>query len=1484
MTIKKGVQNKFNRGEVSKEAFAREDVKPIDNSCELLENFQAERLGPAMYRPGTELIDIVIDNEPILVEFITEIADPLLLIFGLGAGTPTMKVLRADALIARTSVTSAMQNQLFSTGFAGGEWVDADEGSAASTIGSGILVQTGTGTDSAKVYQTLDSTETGELHGFEIRVVKGTVLFQMGTTGVDSADLFEGKIGIGIHHIEVTPDAALTVTISNDAKIVSHVTSCELLGNETTVIALEDALDASILTSADYAKLKSLRVAQSADVMYFTSKHFLPFKVTRWNATSYSLERYENVFGPYEFINVSSVTMNPTAPLDGDMEVVASKQFFDSNSTFGFAKGTLIKLAVTGQAQTATGSDSNVETAGVFVFGSGDARKFTIDIDTTSAYTEVRLEKSFDEITWQLVKSYTSGSDVVAEVYDDGLDAAEIYYRLQVQDIGGASTITLTITYSYGTLEAQGRIHTLNSVTSVDVGWYVDLTIDQTTRDWYIGSWGGKREFPSAIAFYEGRLWFAGGNKIWGSETDFYTSFDRTIEGASASIQRTIGFGSAEEILWLAPAARLVAGLATGEVDIKSTSFGEILTPLNTNLKLGSDLGVAAVEPILLDGELLFIQRGGNKLVGLDFGGGEKHTVIDFNTLNTTILNPIVSRMSYARNPETRIFIVLEDGKMRVMLRDPIGDVLGWFRYEIQRVIGTGRFADSVLDVAVLPGVSGIEDQIYIAVDVPGGPDVTNLTNDVLQRYDYSEFIADFSGFKFNSDMTTAFVLDTSDNTLFEFSLFTAGDLSSIFYSGRSAVINSNATGFTVKPDGTQIWMVYGSVVIISYTLSVAWDITTLDLTSIITVTDPDSIDAGSPDMEEIYGLEWNPDGTKVYIVGGGGSTNTYVYQFTAATVFDIETLTLDGEVQLSGILGGAVQLAIEANGINWYAMDTNDLSDQVEKYINSTAWDLTTASYDSDISIASGAVVDYFQLLPGDAGFWWHDANDVGNAVEIADLKGTAWDSISGTSPPNSTAIALREANAFVDPTGLRIYVSSNDLIYQYSMSVAYDITTIAYIGVSPTLEVPAESHGQYHMFIDSGGTKMILADRYDIWAYTMSSAWDITSATYDTGETYNFKTDGDGSTWGHNMWFSSDGAKFWITDHNQDTIAGVIIEFTVSPAWQVSNAVESANQVTSGELDVTEIESDNSEVFGFCFSEDGFYFWLCMWNAGWVYERVFEYAMSTAFDITTALFNNIILELVGTIADTTEGFWCRAPGTTTFTRSGNNLNNTELSTHSWPVAPIPKLYKSVAGFGASTQGKLLKFCQTDEVAGGLISKHFDTFMQFSSPGTTITLSANGGYLVGMTVGVWVDGVDDGDYTLDSSLQITGVTSGTDVIVGFRYIADYISNKLTGYDDAGVLNSRKRILNTGFIMKDYVPGSLKVGSSLTRLENMPVNEDGVAAESGDYDFFPFPYDGGSETDPRIAFRATGPCKIMALSYDVKDTATKEKTKTTEVA
>ncbi len=112
---------------------------------------------------------------------------------------------------------------------------------------------------------------------------------------------------------------------------------------------------------------------------------------------------------------------------------------------------------------------------------------------------------------------------------------------------------------------------------------------------------------------------------------------------------------------------------------------------------------------------------------------------------------------------------------------------------------------------------------------------------------------------------------------------------------------------------------------------------------------DPTS-EEGSP-----RGVAFNSDGTKMYVLG---AINKTVYQYTLSTAWNISTASYDSvsfsvnaeETSPSGI-------SFKSDGTKMYIIGST--SDTVFQYSLSTAWDMSTSSYDGvSFSVASQAIV----------------------------------------------------------------------------------------------------------------------------------------------------------------------------------------------------------------------------------------------------------------------------------------------------------------------------------------------------------------------------------------------------------------------------------------------------------------------------------------------------------------------------------------------
>lgn len=707
------VYNKFNRGEVDDLALARDDVTRVNDSASYINNFIPQRLGPMSYRPGMAYQGAVADPEVYLVPFFASMTSTALLEFT----DSTLRIWADDALVSSSAVTTTITNGLFTSNISG--WTDdSDAGASTSWDSSGAASLTGSGSGLAVLYQTIAGTDTGSEHTLTVTIQDAPATISIGTSGSRSDEIFSGSLLPGTHSLVFTPGSNITITLSNSRDIETLVDSLVLEG--TGVVELP--------TSVAGAQLSSLRYAQSADVMFFAYDNGPQFRVERRGVKSWSIAEFRADDGPFGFINTSDITLSPAA-LSGNTTLTASRAYFNSDHV-----GTLFKLISAGQnvSENVTAEDNG--TNSIFVTGVGSDRQFTVSV-FIGATSTVTLQRSTDDATWTDVESYTV---TTYKTFNDELDNSELYYRLWVKTGDyGSSTNVLSLSYSGGSIEGICRVTGYTSPTAVSVQVLDDFGASDATADWYAGSWGGNTGYPSSVELYEGRLWWAGKSRVWASVTDAFVSFDDRLEGNDAPISRTVGFGPTDTINWLAVSSRLIMGVASDEISVRSSSFGEVLTSLNTNLKSGSSQGAAAIGPIRVDDDVLFVQRSLVKIMNLAYAADrDTHRSTDLMTINQSICAPGIKRMAVVRQPETRVFVVLDDGTARVFTMDQTEDVKAWSRLDTD---------GDIVDVTVLPETG--EDRVYFVVTRDNGTYLEKMAkfSDAV-AYHYDSYVTYASG------------------------------------------------------------------------------------------------------------------------------------------------------------------------------------------------------------------------------------------------------------------------------------------------------------------------------------------------------------------------------------------------------------------------------------------------------------------------------------------------------------------------------------------------------------------------------------------------------------------------------------------------------------------------------------------------------------------------------------------------------------------
>jgi hypothetical protein len=674
----------FNRGMISRLGMARVDLKRYPMSAQVQTNYMPRVLGAAMLRPGLGHNFATRSNSQArLVPFVFSSSDVAML----EMTNLMMRVAVGDAIVTRPAVTAAIVNGTFSGSLA--SWTDADEAGATSVWVTGnYMGLTGTGTNAAIRRQAVTVNEAGTVHALRITVARGPVTIRVGTAA-GLSDYFEVSMNTGTYSLAFTPTGNISIDLLTRSTYQCLVTS----------IAVESAGALELPTPWPTASLRSIRTDQSGDVIYVACDGYQQRRIERLGTTSWGVALYQPTDGPYMAENTGPITITAGA-LTGNTTLTASASLFRSTHV-----GALFTLSSVGQlvstSFTGVSSGSSIRITGV-----GDTRAFSLSLSGLSGTgNTVVLDRSYDNTSWTAVPSKSWTADT-AEGYTDGLDNAEVYYRLRCTVYAAGTTIG-SLQTSIGSIRGVGLVTGFTSATVVSVAVLETFGTATATDTWREGRWSDYRGWPSAVALYEGRLWWAGKDRWFGSVSDDFGNFDPDYEGDAGPIVRSIGSGPVDVINWLLPLQRLMAGTDGSVIAGRSTSFDEPLTPSNFNPKTVVTQGCADVAAVKVDDTAMYVQRGGYRLMGMSpsLEQNSNYATDDLSIMVPEIGKPGIVSIDVQRQPDTRVHCVRSDGKVAVMVYDKVEDVKCWVLVETD---------GEVEDVAVLPGDDGEDDVYYV--------------------------------------------------------------------------------------------------------------------------------------------------------------------------------------------------------------------------------------------------------------------------------------------------------------------------------------------------------------------------------------------------------------------------------------------------------------------------------------------------------------------------------------------------------------------------------------------------------------------------------------------------------------------------------------------------------------------------------------------------------------------------------------------------
>lgn len=674
----------WNVGVQDKRALPRVDLERMRLAAEQQTNWLCMATGPGFMRPGLEYITSTDGNaEARIKEFVFGAADAALMEFT----NQALRVLVDDVPITRPSVTSTVTNGNFSSS-AG--WTTTGVGGGTATISGGKLTLDAVAIEGiAQCSRSVTTSTPNVEHALRIIVDRGPVTFRCGSTSTGDEYIAETILPTGEHSLAFTPTGTYYVQFSSKDRVDRIVDS----------IQVEAAGIMELPTPWTTADLPSIRLTQSADVCFVACDGYQQRRIERRTSRSWSVCIYQVDDGPFQINANPAVRLRPTA-FNGNASLEASAAYFSSDMV-----GSLFRLTHSGQHIDERIAIEDAYTSSIRVSGIQNDRAWTFTLLGTWSGT-VSLQRSYDDpdTGFVSVQTYTiNGTTAI----DDSADNAIYYYRLGFEPGDYTSgEVQIQVTYQGGGGTGICRVTGYTSPTLVDIEILSPFKASVFTRDWAIGEWSDYNGWPSAVTLSDGRLWWSGADRIWGSVSDAFASFDEETEGDSGPISRSIATGGVNDTKWLLSLQRLLAGTEGTVATIKSSSLDEPLTPTNFGIRDSSTTGAADIDPIKVDTRGIFVERAGTALLELTYDGAtSEYIATQISKLTTDVFSSGVRSIGIQRRPDTRIWIVMEDGSCVCMVYEPDQEVLAFIPIETD-----GDFES----VAVLP--STVQDRVYFSV------------------------------------------------------------------------------------------------------------------------------------------------------------------------------------------------------------------------------------------------------------------------------------------------------------------------------------------------------------------------------------------------------------------------------------------------------------------------------------------------------------------------------------------------------------------------------------------------------------------------------------------------------------------------------------------------------------------------------------------------------------------------------------------------
>lgn len=333
------------------------------------------------------------------------------------------------------------------------------------------------------------------------------------------------------------------------------------------------------------------------------------------------------------------------------------------------------------------------------------------EFETTGIWTgEWRIERSYDGgSNWETVKSMeTEAASNFMTAGEEDPDNPALYRVLVTKTSTSGNTSRVSFKVLSREVAGEALVTSYTSPTQVDATVEEDFANTVATTEWSEDAYNPRHKYPSAATWHQKRLCLGGSlfdpQVVWMSQTGDYYNFREGTDDDEA-LQLALDSQAYEEISWMLSGRGLVVGTSSTEWLI-STPEQAPITPSNVQAQPHTATGSANGKAVALQDAVVYVQRGGRKLIELVGNEFDGYRGRDLTVLAEHVTKGQVVQVARSDNLDTVLHVVTGAGELVGLVYDRAEEVAGWHRWDTD-----GTFES----VATAYG-HGEEDEVWVSV------------------------------------------------------------------------------------------------------------------------------------------------------------------------------------------------------------------------------------------------------------------------------------------------------------------------------------------------------------------------------------------------------------------------------------------------------------------------------------------------------------------------------------------------------------------------------------------------------------------------------------------------------------------------------------------------------------------------------------------------------------------------------------------------